>query len=95
MKFATEMQECFKYLKSRHYVTLSFTHRMVKTGAARQIGVSNYGPKTLRSAVSVVENGGGRIVTNQVETIIALFDHNSLILTSHIILYFETTSLVD
>lgn len=75
MKFVTEVQERFKYLK--HNVTLSFTHRIVETGAARQIGVSNYGPKTLRSAVTVVENGGGRIVTNQVETIIALSDHNS------------------
>ena len=73
----TEVQERLKHLISQHYVTLSFTHRIVKTGAARQIGVSNYGPKTLRSAVSVVENGGGRIVTNQVESIIALFDHNS------------------
>ena len=50
-------------------MTLTFTSRIVETGAARQIGVSNYGPKTLRSAASVVENGGGRILTNQVKTI--------------------------
>ena len=76
MKFATGVQERLKHLKSQHHVTLSLTRRIVETGAARQIGVSNYGPKTLRSAVSVVENGGGRIVTNQVETVIAIFDHN-------------------
>jgi diketogulonate reductase-like aldo/keto reductase len=41
-------------------------YRIVKDNSARQIGVSNYGPKTLRSAASVVAAGGGKIYTNQV-----------------------------
>ena len=41
-------------------------YRIVKDSNARQIGVSNYGPKTLRSAANIVAAGGGKIYTNQV-----------------------------
>ena len=40
--------------------------RLVADKKATQIGVSNYGPKTLRTAFGVVEKGGGRIFSNQV-----------------------------
>jgi diketogulonate reductase-like aldo/keto reductase len=54
-----------EYLK--RYKVLNMTvYRIVKDNGARQIGVSNYGPKTLRSAASVVAAGGGKICTNQV-----------------------------
>ena len=40
--------------------------RLVADKKAVKLGVSNYGPKTLRAAAAVVEKGGGKVCTNQV-----------------------------
>jgi pyridoxine 4-dehydrogenase len=42
-------------------------NRIVKDKKAKQIGVSNYGPKTLRKVVNIVEKDGGKICSNQVQ----------------------------
>jgi pyridoxine 4-dehydrogenase len=42
-------------------------YRLVEDKKAKQLGVSNYGPKTLKKVVDIIEMGGGKVQTNQVQ----------------------------
>lgn len=45
---------------------LTAFNKLVQSKGATQIGVSNYGPKSLRRVSEIVKKGGGKIVSNQV-----------------------------
>ena len=67
-QISCEYRICSHICKARNYLMIIiFTmSRLVADKKAVQLGVSNYGPKTLRAAAAVVEKGGGKICTNQV-----------------------------
>lgn len=46
---------------------LNAFNKLVADKKATQLGVSNYGPKTLKKVVAIIEKGGGKVQTNQVQ----------------------------